>query len=84
MPDISGLVYLNGVYVEHHEPGRTLNIGRDGIYLPPSLLKEENTLLLVAFEPIPANLQTPLIRAEPDSIRKQSQMVLDFAPYPGR
>jgi len=42
------------------------NIGRDGIYLPPSMLKTENTLLFVAFDPIPSNLP-PLIRAVPDS-----------------
>jgi hypothetical protein len=42
MPDVPGLVYLNGQYMEHHEPGRTPNIGRDGIYLPPSMLKDKN------------------------------------------
>jgi len=30
--EIRGLVYLNGVCLEHHEPDRTPNIGRDGIY----------------------------------------------------
>jgi hypothetical protein len=80
MPDVRGLVYLNGVYMEHHEPDRTPNIGRDGIYLPPSMLKAENTLLFVAFDPIPANLPPPLIRAEPDSIRKEADLVLDFVP----
>jgi hypothetical protein len=83
MPDVPGLVYLNGVYVEHYEPGRTPNIGREGIYLPPSMLKDENTLLFIAFEPIPANLQAPLIRAEPDSIRKEAQVVLEFAAPAG-
>ena len=78
MPEIRGLVYLNGVYLEHHEPDRTPNIGRDGIYLPPSMLKTKNTLLFVAFDPIPSNLP-PAIRAEPDSMRKQAELVLDFA-----
>jgi hypothetical protein len=84
MPEVPGLVYLNGVYVEHYEPGRTPNIGREGIYLPPSMLKDNNILLFVALEPIPANLQAPLIRAEPDSIRKDSQVVLEFATPPRR
>jgi len=84
MPEIPGLVYLNGIYMEHHEPGRTLNIGRDGIYLPPSLLKADNTLLLVAFEPVPEHLQASLIRAETDSIRKQARVVLEFAPSSGK
>jgi hypothetical protein len=79
MPEVPGLVYLNGVYVEHSEPGRTPNIGHEGIYLPPSMLKENNTLLFVAFEPIPPNLQTPLIRPEPNSIRKEAKVVLEFA-----
>ena len=79
MPDARGLVYLNGAYMEHHEPGRTLNIGRDGIYLPPSLLKDQNTLLFVAFDPVPKNLQPPIIRAERDSIRKSIPLVLSFA-----
>lgn len=79
MPEIRGLVYLNGVYVEHHEPGRAPNIKRDGIYPPPSMLKDQNTLDFVAFEPIPADLASPVIRAEPDSIRKQAQIVLEFA-----
>jgi hypothetical protein len=78
MPGIRGLVYLNGVYMEHHEPGRTPNIGRDGIYLPPSMLRPENTLIFVAFDPIPSNLTPPVIRAEPDSIRKEAELVLDF------
>lgn len=78
MPEIRGLVYLNGVYMEHHEPGRTPNIGRDGIYLPPSMLKPENTLLFIAFDPVPSNLPLPVIRAEPDSIRKEADLVLDF------
>jgi hypothetical protein len=42
------------------------------------MLKVENTLLFVAFDPIPANLPPPLIRAEPDSIRKEANLVLDF------
>jgi len=78
VPDVRGLVYLNGVYMEHQEPGRTPNIGREGIYLPPSMLKDNNTLLFVAFEPIPANLQAPLIRSEPDSIRKEGRILLQF------
>jgi hypothetical protein len=84
VPDVPGLVYLNGVYMEHHEPGRTPNIGREGIYLPPSMLKDENTFLFIAFEPIPANLQAPLIRPEPDSIRKEAQVVLEFAAVFGK
>lgn len=79
MPDIRGLVYLNGAYMEHHQPGRTPNIGRDAIYLPPSMLKAENTLLLVAFDPVPLNLPLPVIRAEADSIRKETELVLEFA-----
>jgi Glycosyl hydrolases family 35/Beta-galactosidase, domain 2 len=77
MPEIRGLVYLNGVYMEHHEPDRTPNIGRDGIYLPPSMLKSENTLLLVAFDPVPSKL-SPAIRPEPDSIRRKAELVLNF------
>jgi hypothetical protein len=83
MPEIRGLVYLNGIYMEHHEPKRKPNIGRDGIYLPPSMLKAQNTLLFVAFDPIPANLPPPVIRAEPDSIRKKAELVLDFG-FPKR
>ena len=78
VPEIRGLVYLNGVYMEHHEPGRTPNIGRDGIYLPPSMLKPENVLLFIAFDPIPSNLPLPVIRAEPDSIRKEADLALEF------
>jgi len=66
--------------MEHYEPGRTPNIGREGIYLPPSTLKENKVLLFVAFEPIPANLQAPLIRPEPNSIRKEAKVVLELAP----
>ncbi|HLV86253.1 MAG TPA: beta-galactosidase [Candidatus Sulfotelmatobacter sp.] len=84
MPDIRGLVYLNGVYVEHHEPGRTLNIGRDGIYLPPSMLRENNTLQFVTYEPVPAELPPVIIRAEPDSIRKEIPIGLRFADAPKR
>ena len=51
MPSVPGLVYLNGVYVEHYEPGRELNIGRPGIYLPPSMLRADNELLFVALDP---------------------------------
>jgi hypothetical protein len=42
------------------------------------MLKEQNTLLFVAFEPIPPHLQLPLIRPEPDSIRKKAELVLEF------
>jgi hypothetical protein len=83
MPDVPGLVYLNGVYVEHHEPGREPNIGRPGIYLPPSLLKEDNKLLFVALEPLPSNLPLPVIRAEADSVRKSVTVVLQFAANAG-
>ena len=79
MPAVPGLVYLNGVYVEHHEPGREPNIGRPGIYLPPSLLKEDNRLLFVALEPPPPNLPLPVIRADADSVRKSATIVLQFA-----
>ena len=54
LPDVRGLVHLNGTYLEHHQPGRPpSNSGdRDGIYLPPSMLKEEgNRLLFIALEP---------------------------------
>src|SRR5258708_35604733 len=54
LPDVRGLVYLNGTYLEHHQPGQPLsNSGdRDGIYLPPSMLKYgANQLLFVALEP---------------------------------
>ena len=80
MPEARGLVYLNGEYMEHHEPGRTPNIGRDGIYLPPSMLKENNKLLFVALEPVPEHARTAVIRAEPDSIRREAQIILSFAP----
>jgi hypothetical protein len=79
MPDVPGLVSLNGVYVEHHEPGREPNIGRPGIYLPPSMLKEDNKLLFVALEPLPSNLPLPVIRADADSVRKSATLVLKFA-----
>ena len=75
--EVRGLVYLNGVCLEHHEPDRTPNIGRDGIYLPPSMLKAVNTLLFVVFDPIASNLLA-VIRAEPDSIRIEAELVLDF------
>ena len=35
-------------------------------------------LLFVAFDPIPPNLPMPVIRAEPDSVRKEDELVLDF------
>lgn len=79
MPSVPGLVYLNGVYVEHYEPGREPNIGRPGIYLPPSLLKEDNGLLFVALQPLPPNLPLPVIRADADSIRKRATVMLEFA-----
>jgi hypothetical protein len=82
MPEARGLVYLNGEFMEHHEPGRTLNIGRDGIYLPPSMLRDQNTLLFVAFDPLPKNLQPPVLRAEHDSIRKEIPLVLTFEDRP--
>ncbi len=78
MPEVQGLVYLNGIYVEHHWPGREPNIGRPGIYLPPSLLKADNKLLFVALEPAPPNLPLPILRAEPDSIRKNATVTLQF------
>ena len=79
MPPVPGLVYLNGVYVEHHEPGREPNIGRSGIYLPPSMLKADNKLLFVVLEPLPPNLPLPVIRADSDSVRKSATIVLQFA-----
>ena len=83
MPAVPGLVYLNGVYVEHHEPGREPNIGRPGIYLPPSMLKNENKLLFVTLEPPPPNLPSPTIRADGDSVRKMATVVLQFAGKAG-
>jgi hypothetical protein len=83
MPPVPGLVYLNGVYVEHHEPGREPNIGRPGIYLPSSMLKEDNRLLFVALEPLPPNLPLPVIRADADSIRTGATLVLQFAANAG-
>jgi hypothetical protein len=79
MPDVPGLVYLNGTYMEHHQPGQPPVLGRPGIYLPPSMLKDDNKLLFVALEPIPPNLELPLIRPEADSIRKESTVILKFA-----
>jgi hypothetical protein len=79
MPPVPGLVYLNGVYLEHHEPGREPNIGRPGIYLPPSMLKADNKLLFVALAPLPPNLPLPVVRADADSVRKTATVKLQFA-----
>jgi hypothetical protein len=48
------------------------------------MLKTENTLLFIAFDPIPLNLPPPLIRAEPDSVRKEANLVLDFVAPDGK
>ena len=79
MPDPRGLVYLNGVYVENHEPGREPILGRSGIYLPPSLIKDENELVFVAFDPAPPALSMPVIRPDLDSVRKNARVQLFFA-----
>ena len=79
MPDARGLVYLNGVYVENHEPGRAPILGRPGIYLPPSLIKDENELLFVSFDPVPPDLPMPVIRPDLDSVRKMARVQLSFA-----
>ena len=79
MPDARGLVYLNGVYVENHEPGRTPILGRSGIYLPPSLIKDENELVFVTFDPVPPDLPMPVIRPDLDSVRKIARVQLSFA-----
>jgi len=41
------------------------------------MLKAVNTLLFVVFDPIASNLLA-VIRAEPDSIRIEAELVLDF------
>jgi len=79
MPDARGLVYLNGVYVENHEPGRAPILGRSGIYLPPSLIKDENELVFVTFDPVPPDLPMPVIRPDLDSVRKIARVQLSFA-----
>jgi hypothetical protein len=79
MPGIRGLVYLNGIYVENHEPGSVASLGRPGIYLPPSFLKNQNQLLFVTFDPVPPDLELPVIKADSDSIRKIAHVQLSFA-----
>jgi hypothetical protein len=79
MPWVPGLVYLNGHYMEHHEPGEQITESRDrpGIYLPPSMLKmEDNRLVFVALAPPPSPLPLPIIRADEDSFRKLATVVL--------
>ena len=39
--------------MEHYEPGRTPNIGREGIYLPPSTLKEKQCSAFCRFRADP-------------------------------
>jgi len=79
MPAVPGLVYLNGAYMEHHMPGEEPILGRAGIYLPPSMLKDDNKLLFVTLAPPPENLPLPTISAEPDSVRRRAAVVLQFA-----
>lgn len=83
LPDVRGLVYLNGTFLEHHQPGQPLsNSGdRDGIYLPPSMLKEDrNQLLFIALEPAERyRSEPPGITADPDSVRKIADMTLEFS-----
>jgi hypothetical protein len=79
MPWVPGLVYLNGHFMEHHEPGEQITESRDrpGIYLPPSMLKkEDNRLVLVTLAPPPSPLPLPIIQADADSIRKVATIVL--------
>ena len=79
MPPVPGLVYLNGTYMEHHVPGEEPILGRPGIYLPPSMLKDENQLLFVTLAPLPPGLPLPTISAESDSVRKKAELILQFA-----
>jgi len=79
MPDARGLVYLNGLYVENHETGGEPLLGRPGIYLPPSLMKDENELVFVSFDPVPPDLTMPVIHPDPDSVRKIAHVQLSFA-----
>ena len=83
MPENRGLVCLNGVYLEHHEPDRTPNIGRDEICLPPSMLKGVNTLLFVVFDPIPSN-PLPVIRADPTASGKKRSWCRTFVAREGK
>ena len=83
VPDVRGLVYLNGTFLEHHQPGQPLsNSGdRDGLYLPPSMLKDAgNQLLFIALEPGERfRSEVPRITADPDSVRKITDMKLEFS-----
>jgi Beta-galactosidase, domain 2 len=81
LPAVDALVYLNGKYLEHHQPEDKDDDPdqRPGIYLPPSMMQREgNKLLLIMLAPPPSNLQLPLIQADADSVRKLSAMVLTF------
>jgi hypothetical protein len=81
LPAVEELVYLNGKYLEHHQPDDKDDDPdqRPGIYLPPSMMRREgNKLSLVMLAPPPSNLQLPLIQADEDSVRKLSTVVLTF------
>ena len=81
LPATEALVYLNGTYLEHHEADeeRGGSDGRPGIYLPPAMLRPDgNELLLVMLAPTSPDLEQPVLRADPDSVRKLSTLVVTF------
>jgi hypothetical protein len=79
VPAVEALVYLNGKYLEHHQPEDSVDSdGRPGTYLPPAMLQPNNELLLVMLAPAPSNPGLPVIQADLDSIRQLSTLLLTF------
>jgi hypothetical protein len=80
LPAVEALVYLNGRYLEHHQPEDSVDSdGRPGIYLPPAMLQpKDNELLLVMLAPPPSNPGLPVIQPDSDGIRQLSTLVLTF------
>ena len=80
LPAVEALVYLNGKYLEHHQPEDSVDSdGRPGIYLPPAMLQPNNNeLLLVMLAPPPSDPGLPVIQADSDSIRQLSTLVFTF------
>jgi hypothetical protein len=84
LPAVEALVYLNGRYLEHHQPEESVDSdGRPGIYLPPAMLQPKNNeLLLVMLAPPSSNPGLPVIQADADSIRQLSTVVFTFKATP--
>jgi hypothetical protein len=73
---VEGLVYVNGVYLEHHL--RVSTGDRPGVCLPPSMLQETNHLVFVSLEPSDG-MEAPRIAADADTIRMRRDLFLDFS-----